>query len=215
MGPDDNPWKDGTILIKKMIEKYARRISRSRPENMEGLTVFIDTNPAFSVISFLDYFIFFIFLAQAGVYRACHCSFGPSYHSTQFRFSFKWLISHKSSTWNYSGRWILTQELTILLIFSQKVFVFSTWSDSRFVQMTSRGLQLMPCLPTSMGISSIPATKMSASGSSQQGRHQKSHSRFPGSRGRQFFPSALTRRNFNFPRSIWWSTTGCQSISSG
>ena len=64
MGPDDNPWKDGTILIKKMIEKYARRISRSGPENMEGLTVFIDTNPAFSVISFLDYFIFFIFLAQ-------------------------------------------------------------------------------------------------------------------------------------------------------
>ena len=89
MGPDDNPWKDGTILIKKMIEKYARRISRSGPENMEGLTVFIDTNPAFSVISFLDYFIFFIFLAHAGVYRACHCSFGPSYHSTQFRFSFK------------------------------------------------------------------------------------------------------------------------------
>ena len=81
--------------------------------------------------------------------------------------------------------------------------------------MTSRGMQQMRCLPTSTGISSIPATKMSASGSSQQGRHQKSHSLFPGSRGRQFFPSALTRRNFNFPRSIWWSTTGCQSISSG
>ena len=81
--------------------------------------------------------------------------------------------------------------------------------------MTSRGMQQMRCLPTSTGISSIPATKMSASGSSQQGRHQKSHSLFPGSRGRQFFPSALMRRNFNFPRSIWWSTTGCQSISSG
>ena len=24
MGFDDNPWKDGTILIKRMIEKYAR-----------------------------------------------------------------------------------------------------------------------------------------------------------------------------------------------
>ena len=47
MGPDDNPWKDGTILIKKMIEKYARRLARK--ENVEGLTVFIDTNSAFSV----------------------------------------------------------------------------------------------------------------------------------------------------------------------
>ena len=47
MGPDDNPWKDGTILIKRMIEKYARRLARK--ENVEGLTVFIDTNPAFSV----------------------------------------------------------------------------------------------------------------------------------------------------------------------
>ena len=51
MGPDDNPWKDGTILIKKMIEKYARRLARGN--SAEGLTVFIDTNPAFSVYFFI------------------------------------------------------------------------------------------------------------------------------------------------------------------
>jgi len=41
-----NPWKDGTILVKRMIEKYAKKLRRI--EDVEGLTVFIDTNPAFS-----------------------------------------------------------------------------------------------------------------------------------------------------------------------
>ena len=41
------PWKDGTSLIKKMIERYARKLARE--EEVERLTVFIDTNPAFSV----------------------------------------------------------------------------------------------------------------------------------------------------------------------
>jgi len=41
------PWKDGTVLIKIMIEKYARKLARI--EDVEQLTVFIDTNPAFSV----------------------------------------------------------------------------------------------------------------------------------------------------------------------
>ena len=84
-------------------------------------------------------------------------------------------------------------------------------SEALPIQMTSRGLPRMPCLPTSMAISSIPArilTRMSASGS-KQGQHQKSHSLFPGSSGRQCSPIALLRRNSNFPRSIWWSTTGC------
>jgi len=40
------PWKDGTILIKRMIEKYAKKLAK---EEVEQLTVFIDTNPAFSV----------------------------------------------------------------------------------------------------------------------------------------------------------------------
>ena len=49
-----NPWKDGTILVKRMIEKYAKKLRRI--EDVEGLTVFIDTNPAFSVTFFLHIF---------------------------------------------------------------------------------------------------------------------------------------------------------------
>ena len=47
VGPYHTPWKDGTVLIKKMIEKYARKLRKE--EGVEQLTVFIDTNPAFSV----------------------------------------------------------------------------------------------------------------------------------------------------------------------
>jgi len=44
---DHTPWMDGTTLIKRMIAKYARKLKKA--EGVERLTVFIDTNPAFSV----------------------------------------------------------------------------------------------------------------------------------------------------------------------
>ena len=52
-----NPWKDGTILVKRMIEKYAKKLRKS--ENVEKLTVFIDTNPAFSVTFFLHIYVWY------------------------------------------------------------------------------------------------------------------------------------------------------------
>ena len=43
-------------MVKRMIEKYAKKLRRI--EDVEGLTVFIDTNPAFSVTFFLHIFFF-------------------------------------------------------------------------------------------------------------------------------------------------------------
>ena len=40
-----------------MIEKYAKKLRRI--EDVEGLTVFIDTNPAFSVTFFLHIYVWY------------------------------------------------------------------------------------------------------------------------------------------------------------
>merc|ERR1711953_885927 len=41
-----DPWKHGTLIVRKIIEKIAQKCQEY---GMGGLTVFIDTNPAFSV----------------------------------------------------------------------------------------------------------------------------------------------------------------------
>ena len=42
----DKPWKEGTLLIRSMIDKLVKKYLQL---GVTGLTVFIDTNPAFSV----------------------------------------------------------------------------------------------------------------------------------------------------------------------
>lgn len=102
---EDKPWKEGTLLIRSMLDKLAKKYAKL---NVTGLTVFIDTNPAFSVYTELavaaadklitpvnadDFSRAAVNAMLANVYGY---DFNPSYEDVCFREQKKYVFSYRA-----------------------------------------------------------------------------------------------------------------------